>query len=299
MTQSYWDTDDIADQTDRQVVITGATSGIGREAARILAGKNASVTIGARNLQKAEDVVDKIRNEFPSADLSVRELDLSNLASVARFAGSIISDFNRLDVLINNAGIMMCPHSKTEDGFEIQMGTNHLGHFALTGHLLPLLQKTAGARIVVLSSLAHKMGNIDFNDLNWEQRKYNTNTAYGDSKLANLLFAYELARKLEQFDNNPLVTAAHPGWTGTDLQRHSGLISFLNRFFAQGVDMGALPTLRAGFDSEAQSGSFYGPSRFFEMHGNPIKVKSNGRSHDQQAARELWQQSEKLTGVIY
>ena len=297
MSQSVWTADDIPDLKDRLVVITGATSGIGKETARVLAGKNASVIIAARNLQKAEAVAAEVLKEFPNADISARELDLSDLVSVKAFADSILADFHRLDVLINNAGIMMCPYSKTADGFEIQMGTNHLGHFALTSLLLPLLKNTPGSRIVVLSSLAHKMGKIDLGDLNWESRKYNTNRAYGDSKLANLYFAYELARRLKDSGSTPLVTAAHPGWTGTDLQRHSGMMGFLNTFFAQGVEVGALPTLRACFDADAEPGDYFGPSNFFEMHGTPVKVTSNDRSHDREAARELWERSEELTGV--
>ncbi len=299
MPKSTWSANDIADQTGRLAVITGATSGIGKEAARVLAGKNASVVIAARNLKKADEVSAGIRKEFPRADVSVRELDLASLASVKTFADSLIEDNQRLDALINNAGVMMCPYSKTADGFEIQMGVNHLGHFALTGRLLPLLKKTTGSRIVVLSSLAHKMGKIDFADLSWETRKYNTNRAYGDSKLANLYFTYELARKLAARGANPVVAAAHPGWTRTDLQRHSGMMRILNHFFSQGVALGALPTLRAGFDPEAQPGDFFGPSKFFEMHGNPVKVQSNARSQDVAAARELWKQSEALTGVTY
>lgn len=299
MSKSSWNVNEIADQKGRLVVITGATSGIGKEAARVLAGKNASVIIAARNLLKAEGVAVEIRKEFPRSDISLRELDLSKLASVSAFADSVIEELEGLDVLINNAGIMMCPYSKTVDGFEIQMGTNHLGHFALTGRLLHILKRRKGSRIVVLSSLAHRMGDIDFSDLNWGTRKYNTNKAYGDSKLANLYFDYEPARKLEEAGSNPVVTAAHPGWTGTDLQRHSGLMGFLNTFLAQGVDMGALPTLRAGFDPNAKPGDFFGPSRFFEMHGNPVKVKSSDRSHDVQAARELWKRSEELTGIAF
>ena len=299
MTRTTWDAGDIDDQSGRRVVITGATSGIGRETARVLAGKHASVVIGARNLAKAARVVAAIQSEFPGSDVSVRELDLSDLQSVARFADSIVQDFDRLDVLINNAGVMMCPYAKTTDGFEIQMGTNHLGHFALTGGLLPVLETTPGSRIVVLSSLAHRMGHIDFSDLNWESRRYNTNRAYGDSKLANVYFAYELARRLEVGGSNPTVTIAHPGWTGTDLQRHSGLFSFLNRFLAQDVEMGALPTLRAGFDEEARPGDYFGPSRFFEMHGSPVKVETSGRAKDAVAARSLWEKSEILTGVRY
>jgi NAD(P)-dependent dehydrogenase (short-subunit alcohol dehydrogenase family) len=294
-----WDATDISDQKGRLIVITGATSGIGKETTRVLAGKNASVIIGARNLPKAEAVVAELRSEFPGSDVSVRQLDLSNLKSVAGFADSILADFEKLDVLINNAGIMMCPYSKTADGFEIQIGTNHLGHFALTGRLLPLLKKTAGSRVVVLSSLGHKAGNIDFSDLNWESRKYDATKAYFDSKLANLSFAYHLGRRLKDEGNNPIVTAAHPGWTGTDLQRHSGLFRFLNKLFAQGVEAGALPTLRAGFDQRAEQGDYFGPSRVFELHGSPVQVSSSDRSRDITAAGQLWNKSEQLTGVSF
>lgn len=299
MKKSPWNANNITSQSGRVVVITGATSGIGKEAARVLAGKHAVVVIGARNTAKAEDVAKEIQGEFTGAQVEVRALDLSSLESVSAFSESILRDYDRLDVLINNAGIMMCPYSKTREGFEIQMGTNHLGHFALTGKLLPLLKKTESSRIVVVSSMSHKMGDINFTDLNWETRKYNTNKAYGDSKLANLYFTYELARKLEEGEGNPKVTAAHPGWTATGIQRHSGVIRFLNNFFAQGTDMGALPTLRAGFDAKSGQGDYYGPSKFFEMRGNPVKVPSNKRSQDTQAAKQLWKVSEELTGVAY
>jgi NAD(P)-dependent dehydrogenase (short-subunit alcohol dehydrogenase family) len=299
MSKSEWSANSIEDQSGRIVVITGATSGIGQESARVLAGKRASVIIGARNMQKAEQVIAGIREEFPKADISARQLDLSDLGSVNSFADSIVADFDQLDVLINNAGIMMCPYSKTSDGFEIQMGTNHLGHFALTGRLLPMLRETEDSRIVVVASMAHKFGKIDLDDLNWETRKYDTNRAYGDSKLANLYFAYELARKLESNANNPRVAAAHPGWTATDLQRHSGFFEFMNKFFAQGPHMGALPTLRAGFDHGVKSGDYFGPCGFMEMRGAPVKVKSNPRSHDGEAARLLWKKSEEMTGIGY
>jgi NAD(P)-dependent dehydrogenase (short-subunit alcohol dehydrogenase family) len=299
MSAAPWTADQIADQTGRRVVITGATSGLGKEAARVLAEKNATVIIAARNTQKAEATAAEIRANHPNADISCRALDLSSLKSVAGFAESLSADVDRLDVLINNAGVMMCPYSKTEDGFEIQMGTNHLGHFALTGHLMPLLKKTAGARIVVLSSIAHRAGNFDLADLNWETRKYKTGKAYGDSKIANLYFAYELTKRLAGDDNAPVVTAAHPGWTATDLQRHSGPAAFLNPFLAQGVAMGTLPTLRAGFDQGAAPGDYFGPNKFFQMRGYPIKVTSNARSHDTQTADALWRKSEELTGVTF
>lgn len=299
MSKTRWDASDIPNQNGRVVVVTGSSSGIGKEAARVLAGKNASVIIAVRNVNKGQSVADEIRNEHATADVSVRELDLANLESVKAFARSIVKDYDRLDILINNAGIMACPYLKTDDGFEIQFGTNHLGHFALTGHLLPLLKKTIGSRIVVVSSLAHRGGNLDFSDLNWNNRKYNTRKAYYDSKLANLYFAYELARKLEREGNNPKVTVAHPGWTATELQRHSGIFRFLNKIFAQDVSMGALPTLRAAIDEDASPGEYFGPGGYFEMRGHPVRVDSNTRSHDVDTARELWKQSEEMTGVEY
>ncbi|UCH49704.1 MAG: SDR family NAD(P)-dependent oxidoreductase [Betaproteobacteria bacterium] len=299
MSMTKWDTNDIPDQKGRVVIVTGSSSGIGKEAARVLAGKNASVVLAVRNVNKGQNVANEIRRESPDSHVSVRELDLADLKSVKAFADSFIRDYDRLDILINNAGVMMCPYAKTRDGFEMQFGTNHLGHFALVGQLLPLLKKTSRSRLVALSSLAHKGGKLDFTDLNWINRSYNTNQAYFDSKLANLYFAYLLAEKVGAEGSNPKVTIAHPGWTATELQRHSGMMGFLNKLLAQGVDMGALPTLRAATDEGATPGMFYGPARFFEMHGHPVKVKSTARSHDMDTARELWKQSEEMTGVSY
>jgi NAD(P)-dependent dehydrogenase (short-subunit alcohol dehydrogenase family) len=299
MSQTKWDASRIPDQKGRVIIVTGSTSGIGKETARVLAKKNGTVILAVRNVKKGEGVSDEIRQEYPMADLFVRELDLASLESVKAFAETINRDYDRLDVLINNAGIMMCPYSTTRDGFEIQMGTNHLGHFALTGLLMPLLEKTEGSRIVALSSGAHAMGNIDLSDLNWEKRNYNTQRAYGDSKLANLYFTYELARRLQSNGNNPKVTAAHPGWTATDLQRHSGLVRFMNLFFAQNVAMGALPTLRAAVDEDANQGDFFGPEGMFHMRGYPVVQDSSERSHDGDMALELWRISEEMTGVSY
>ena len=299
MSKEKWTVENIPDQTGRIVIITGSTSGLGKEAARVLSGKKASVIMAVRNVKKGEGVVNEIKNESPDADVTIRELDLSSLSSIKTFAEGITNDFDRLDILINNAGVMMCPFSKTKDGFEIQMGTNHLGHFALTGLLMPLLKKTDGSRVVATSSMAHRTGNIDFSDLNWEKRKYKTIQAYGDSKLANLYFTYELAKRLGSAGNNPKATVAHPGWTATELQRHAGVFSFLNNFLAQGVDIGTLPTLRAAIDPDAKPGDYFGPSHFFEMRGYPVTVASNKRSHDEEAARRLWEISEELTGVRY
>lgn len=299
MAKSNWTIDQVGDQTGKIIVVTGATSGLGKEATKQLASRNATVILAVRNLKKAEGVVQEIKKEAPKADLRIKRLDLGDLASVQSFSAEMNSEFDRLDILINNAGVMMCPYSKTKDGFEIQMGTNHLGPFALTGQLLPLLSKTVNSRIVVTSSIAHRQGKPDLSDLHWEQRKYKTIQAYGDSKIANLLFTYELVDRLKDKPNAPTVTAAHPGWTRTELQRHSGLAKFLNNFFAQKLEIGVLPTLRAAVDPAASSGDYYGPSRFREMWGNPHKVGSNETSHDKQLAGQLWGLSEKLTKVQY
>ena len=299
MARSNWRIDKITDQTGKVVVITGASSGLGKEAARQLAGKNASVVMAVRNVKKAEDVKSEILKQFPQSDIKVKHLDLGSLSSVKQFAVDINNELDQLDILINNAGVMMCPYSTTEDGFEIQMGTNHLGTFALTGHLMPLLKKTRNSRVVVTSSIAHKQGNIDFSDLNWEKRDYKTSKAYGDSKIANLYFTYKLAEKLKEDPDAPTITVAHPGWTKTDLQRHSGVFQFLNNFFAQKVEVGVTPTLRAATDTEARSGDYFGPSGFAELNGYPIRVKSNALSHDTESANKLWDLSEELTGVHY
>ena len=193
------------------IVITGATSGLGKQAAKVLASKNGTLVLAVRDIQKAEGVVQEIRRAFPQAQFDIRYLDLSSLESVRTFAQGILTSRVRIDVLINNAGIMASPFARTKDGFEIQMGTNHLGHFALTGLLMPLLMKTRASRVVATSSIVHSQGIIDFSDINWKESEYNTGNAYGDSKLANLYFAYELSRKLKKETNAPVVTAAHPG----------------------------------------------------------------------------------------
>ena len=299
MTNIKWNTNNIADQNNRVVIITGATSGLGKEATKILAGKNAIVIMAVRNAEKGERVAAEFKKASPNAKIDVRKLDLSSLSSVKSFAEGINTSYDRLDILINNAGVMACPFSKTEDDFEIQMGTNHLGHFALTGLLMPLLKKTKASRIVATSSIAHRQGDINFEDINWAKRKYVTGKAYGDSKLANLYFAYELARKLKDDPSAPMVTAAHPGWTSTDLQRHSLMFRILNPIFSQNVDQGVLPTLRAATDENAKPGDYYGPSGFMEAKGSPIVVKSNEMSHNENNAKRLWDLSEKMTGIQF
>lgn len=299
MSNKGWSEADIPNLAGKIAIVTGSTSGIGRETARAIAEKGGHVIMAVRNVEKGNSVADALRSGAPDARIEVRHLDLSDLSSVRKFADGVSGDFDQLDVLINNAGIMMCPYSKTADGFEMQMGTNHLGHFALTGLLLPILKATPGSRVVNVASIAHRGGKIDLADLNWDGRKYKTTQAYSDSKIANLYFTFELGRHLQSGDDNPQIVAAHPGWTATELQRHVGLFKLLNHIFAQKPAMGALPTLRAAFDPDAKTGDYYGPSRFMEFNGPPVRVNTIGRAKSEQTARKLWELSEQMTGVSY
>jgi len=215
------------------------------------------------------------------------------------FVDKFKQKYDKLDLLINNAGVMIPPYTKTADGFELQFGTNHLGHFALTGLLIDLVFKTKNSRIVNVSSGAHRYGNINFDDLSWEKRRYKKWRAYGDSKIANLYFTYELQRILEQKGSGTLVTAAHPGWTATDLQRYSKIIEFLNPIFAMKSEQGVLPILRAAIDKFAKSGDYYVPDGWREIRGFPVKVVSNRLSNDKKIAKKLWDMSEELTKVKY
>ena len=298
MSTNQWTENDIPDQTGRIAIVTGANSGIGWDTARALAQKGATVIMACRNLQKAQPAADKIKALNPSGSVIVMELDLADLDSVRAFAAAFRARYDRLDLLINNAGVMMPPYGKTAQGFEQQFGINHLGHFALTGLLMSLILETPQSRIVTVSSTSHQFGVINFDDLNWE-KGYPPQRAYGQSKLANLLFTYELQRKLDATGQDTLASAAHPGWTATNLQQHSSLIERLNPLFAQTTAMGALPTLYAAIAPDVQGGDYFGPSGFMEMRGYPKKVNSNQRSHDQEVARRLWSVSEELTGVVF
>jgi NAD(P)-dependent dehydrogenase (short-subunit alcohol dehydrogenase family) len=299
MSNKKWNTQNIPDQNSKIVIITGATSGLGKEAAKVFAAKGATVIMPVRNAAKAKSVLEEILKLNPNSQIVIKNLDLSSLNSIKLFANDFLKSFNQLDILINNAGIMYCPYSQTQDGFEMQMGTNHLGPYALTAQLMPLLVKTPNSRIVNTASLAHLTGNINFDDINWENRKYKTMQAYADSKIANLYFHYELAKKLKGQDNAPLVVAAHPGWTKTELDRHIGIVGIISSIIGQKVEKGVLPTLRAATDPDAISGDYFGPDGFREMRGNPIKVKSNAMSLDAQKAQQLWTLSEKLTSIKY
>ena len=299
MTQPAWTANDIPPQRERVAIVTGATSGIGKETARVLAAKGAKVVLAVRDVEKGRSAAAEMRANLPDAEFSVRRLDLASLASVRKFSEEFLHYETRLDILVNNAGVMFPPYSKTEDGFELQMGTNHFGHFALTGRLMPLLRATPGARVAVVSSLAHTRGALDFSDLDWEKRRFVTAQAYCDSKIANIYFMLELARRIAQREDRIVVAAAHPGWTRTDLQRHSNLLLLLNHVLSQGPDMGALPTLRAACGVGVAAGDYYGPSKHFEMHGPPVKVKAVPRALDPAIAAQLWAVSEQRTGVVF
>lgn len=291
-----WTAENIPSQKGKVVIVTGSSSGIGYEAARVLANKGAKVILAIRNMEKGEKAKAKIIEQNNDVDVEVLKIDLSDLSSVKLFANTFVKKYEKLDILINNAGVMIPPYSKTKDGFELQFGTNHLGHFALTLQLLDLIKSTPNSRIVTVSSGAHKFGNINFGDLNWESRKYKPMRSYGDSKIANLYFTSELAKKV---DNNIIVTAAHPGWTATDLQRHSGLFEFMNGFFAMSIEQGTLPTLRAATDLNAENGDYFGPHAFGEWRGYPIKVQPNKLAKNDTIAKKLWDVSEELTKVKF
>lgn len=299
MKNENWSAENIPDQKGKVVIVTGSSSGIGYEAARVIANKGAEVIIAVRSLDKGEAAAQKIRSQYKDADVKVMKLDLADLSSVKTFAEEFRSKYSRLDRLINNAGVMIPPYSRTKDGFELQFGTNHLGHFALTGQLSEILAATPDSRVVNVASGAHKFGKIDFDDLTWEKRGYTAWRAYGMSKIANLYFTYELNRRLKAAGIGTIATAAHPGYTATELQRTMPLAFLGNTLLAQGISMGTLPTLRAAYDKDAMGGEYYGPNGFMEMWGYPVLVESNDLSKDETIAAKLWDVSEGLTGVKF
>ena len=296
---SKWNATNIPDQTGRIAAITGANSGIGFETTKALARKGATLVMACRNLDKASTAAEEIRRDVPAADLEIIPLDLASLASVRTFAESFRAKYDRLDLLINNAGVMVPPYTKTEDGFELQFGANHLGHFALTGRLIGTLLETQGSRVVTVSSGAHRMGEMDFGDLQAEGG-YKPWHAYGRSKLANLLFTLELQNRLEGADADTIAAAAHPGGTKTNLQGNmSNLWRPLLNLIMQEPEMGALPTLYAATAPDVRGNEYFGPDGFQEIRGYPRRVDSSEASQDVGVARQLWAESERLTGVRY
>jgi NAD(P)-dependent dehydrogenase (short-subunit alcohol dehydrogenase family) len=297
-----WTTTDIPDQTGRTAVITGANTGLGYETAAALAAKGAHVVLAVRNLDKGKDAAALILKRYPGADVTLQQLDLTSLDSIRAATDHLRSNHDRIDLLINNAGVMYTPKSTTKDGFELQFGTNHLGHFAFTGLLLDRLLPVAGSMVVTVSSIGHRArADIHFDDLQWE-RRYSRTAAYGQSKLANLLFTYELQRLLTP-GGTTIAVAAHPGGSRTELIRNvppllASVYSVIGPLI-QDAAMGALPTLRAASDPGALGGQYYGPAGFAEMRGFPKVVASSDRSHDVALQKRLWTVSEELTGVVY
>jgi len=308
-TASDWTEEHVPDQQGRRFVVTGANSGLGFEAVRVLAGRGAHVVMACRDGEKAERALAQLRQELPGASLEVAALDLASLDSVRAFAAHLLARQGSLDVLCNNAGVMAIPRRTTRDNFEMQLGTNHLGHFALTGLLLPALLRTPGSRVVTVSSMAHRGGRIRFEDLHWDRGRYSKWLAYGQSKLANLLFTYELQRRLEAAHCSTIAVACHPGYAATQLQavgpHESGsrgmaaLMALANRLLAQPAAMGALPTLYAATSDEVGGGDYVGPGGFAEQHGLPRKVGSSVASRNRTDAARLWELSELQTGVKY
>lgn len=297
-----WTTADIPDQTGRTAVITGANTGLGYETATALAAKGAHVVLAVRNLEKGKAAADLISARTPGASVALQELDLTSLDSIRAAADQLRSDYDSIDLLINNAGVMTTPKSTTTDGFELQFGTNHLGHFALTGLLLDRVLAAPGSRVVTVSSQGHRFARsgIRFDDLQWESG-YSRIGAYGQAKLANLMFTYELQRRLQ--GTNTIAVAAHPGGSNTDLVRNSpallrSIADVLGPLLFQSAEMGALPTLRAATDPGVLGGQYYGPDGLGEQRGYPKVVASNDLSHDVAAQKRLWAVSEELTSVV-
>jgi NAD(P)-dependent dehydrogenase (short-subunit alcohol dehydrogenase family) len=299
-----WTADQIPDQHGRLAVITGANSGLGLVIARELARAGARVVLACRNTDKGDAAAREINAAVPNASVEVSSLDLGSLDGVRAFAARFDVDHDGLDLLINNAGVMAPPRRTTDDGFELQLGTNHLGHFALTGLLIPAMEGRADARVVTMSSGAHKIGKIDFDDLQRE-RHYNRWRAYGQSKLANLMFALELDRRLRAAGSPLLSLAAHPGYAATNLQSAAAptldrlLMAVSNRVVAQSAEMGALPALYAATQRGLAGGTFIGPDGIAEQRGYPTEATPSGAARDEDVARRLWEVSEELTGVRF
>jgi NAD(P)-dependent dehydrogenase (short-subunit alcohol dehydrogenase family) len=305
---SRWTSENIPRLDGKTILVTGATSGLGLESARVLAQRGATVILAGRSREKAQAASSELLNEQPDARLEPLALDLTDLASIRRAASDVVARHKRLDVLLNNAGVMATPYLRTKDGFELQFGTNHLGHFALTGALFGLLQQTRGARVVSVTSGAHRLGRMRFDDPHWE-RGYQRWPAYGMSKLANILFTNELARRLQLADIDMLSAAAHPGYANTNLQlkplqmSESALfervVRAVNPLFSQSAAMGALPQLYAATSADVASGDLIGPDGLFEARGYPKKVRAMDAAYAVSDMRALWELSERLTGVSY
>ena len=295
-----WTESDIPDQTGRIAIVTGANSGIGLETARQLASHGATVGLACRSPERSAAAVEDLRSTVPDARLELQQLDLASLESVREAATALRATYDRIDLLVNNAGVMYTDRELTKDGFELQFGTNHLGHFALTAQLLDRMLPVEGSRVVTVASLGHWAPfGFDLDDVRAAE-SYNRFAAYSRSKLANLLFAYELHRRLTAAGAATISVAAHPGGSDTELARHVPGMNFMRKWMsalAQPAAMGALPSLRAATDPSITGGQYLGPGRLFETRGNPIVVRSSSRSQDPDLQARLWRRSEELTGV--
>ncbi|MFB6113386.1 MAG: oxidoreductase [Halodesulfurarchaeum sp.] len=309
MPSNPWTLGQVSDQSGRVMVVTGANSGIGYEATKALSSNGAEVVMACRSLERGRTARDEIREAVADGTISVMELDLADLDSVRSFAESFTEEYEDLHVLANNAGVMAVPRRETEDGFELQFGVNHLGHFALTGLLLPILRETEGmTRVVTQSSGVHERGEIDFQDVQHEE-SYEKWDAYAQSKLANLLFAYELDRRLRTADSSVMSVACHPGYADTNLQERGPkmegstlrlwLMKIATTLFAQSAESGALPMLYAATAPDVNGGDYVGPAGIRNMRGPPEKQESSPESYDEETARRLWDLSVDLTGVSY
>ncbi len=307
MTNKNWATNDIPSQNGKTIIITGASSGIGLEAAKVLSEKNGKIILPVRNLEKGNEAIRTIKQRFPDADVELMKLDISDLDSVREFANEFKKNHKRIDLLLNNAGIMWPPQRNlSKQGHDLQFATNHLGHFLLTGLLLPLLKSTPNSRIVTQSSVLHKKTQgqnfeptIQFDDLTFA-KNFNTKKAYAQSKLANLLFTYELDRRLKKSKMNVIATASHPGYTATNLQKDAGfMMKVMNVVMAQKVEMGVLPLLRAATEPNLKGAEFFGPTKMNELKGFPELVQSSDTSYDKNLASKLWEVSEDLVNLKY
>lgn len=303
-----WTATDIPDLSGKIAVVTGGNSGLGFYTCLELARKGAKVIIAGRSEERGNAALAKIKSEIPTADLQFMQLDLANIESVRHFVSSFLDSHKKLDILVNNAGVMAIPLRRTEQGFEMQFGTNHLGHFALTSLLFNCIANTPGARIVNVSSLMHKFGKINFEDLNSEN-SYSKWRAYSQSKLSNILFSLELDRRIRLSGIETKVMAVHPGYASTNLQTRGGEMEgskmnvwmniFLNKILAQPAWKGALPSLYAASCEKAGSGKFYGPSDFGSVRGYPVEEKLNPKLTSPDVAKRLWEESERLTGIAF
>ena len=297
MPSGKWTAADMGDQSGRVAIVTGANRGIGLPTAEELSRHGARVVMACRSVERARAAASRIDSGARAGGVVVMELDLADLASVRGFAEQFRRRFDRLDLLINNAGVMLPPLSRTADGFEVQLGTNHLGHFALTARLLDMLGATAGSRVVTVASTGHRFAAIDFDDMQWQARRYQPIRAYFESKLANLLFTCELQRRFDRAGMQSLSVAAHPGWTGTDLLRFSRILHWLSSFLAMRPLQGALPTLYAATAPDVQPGGYYGPDGLAQIRGHPGQVRASPGSRDPSAAARLWAVSEELVNL--